>query len=88
MAWRDLWAERILKPWASKLLLFLGLGLFLVGWALQLVAYHLGADGYFKEIALVLPYLGFLTLLLAGICAVLCGFHWAARSAVRPPHDR
>ena len=30
---------------ASKLLLFLGLGLFLVGWALQFAAYHLGGGG-------------------------------------------
>ncbi len=68
--------------WAARLL-YLGLGLFILGWALLAVSNYLGADDSLVEkIGLLMPYLGFWTLLLAGLCGLLAGAWRAARMVV------
>jgi hypothetical protein len=74
--------------WATRLL-YVGLGLFFVGWALLIVAIGLGHDDSLAlRIALLMPYLGFVALLLAGLCALLAGVRRAGRMVVATARRR
>ena len=74
--------------WPVKLL-NVGLGLLAVGFVLIAMSKGLGHDDSLAlQLGLLMPYLGILTLLLAGLCGLLAGVHWAARAVVRPRRRR
>jgi hypothetical protein len=71
-------------------LLNAGLGLFALGFVLIAVPKALGHDDSVAlAVGLLMPYLGILTLLLAGLCGLVTGARWAGRTLVaRDPRHR